>query len=280
MAHLESNRRGGSAKLARFSLNRQIRLRSPRIGIWVPLLVTISILVIWELGVRMDVISALYFPPPSSILDTTFKLFAKGTLLEHISATLVRMFWGILIGGGSGLALGLLMGWSRNLRAMMDPFIAAIHPIPKIAILPLIMVIFGVGDASLVIVIALGSFFPMLINTMVGVMHIHPIHFDVALNYQASSFKIFQRIIWPGSMPMILTGLRLALNTTLLLAVAVEMVSAHSGLGAMIWMAWTTMRTEEIYTSLMIITILGIVINYLLNYLTTRLIPWQEVRSS
>lgn len=276
MAHLESHRERSSPKLESLPVSRRAWLRFPQVGGWLSLLITLGLLVFWEWGVYYQFISALYFPPPSFILNTILKQGDSGALPGHISATLSRMFWGTLIGSLSGLVLGMVMGWSRNLRAVLEPFTAALHPVPKIALLPLIMVIFGIGDLSFIVVIATGAFFPLLINTMAGVSQIHPIHFEVAQNYGAGTLKLFQRVIWPGSLPLILAGLRLALNTTLLLAVAVEMVGAQKGLGSMIWMAWVTMRVEDIYVSLLIIVLLGIALNLLLNYATRRLIPWQE----
>jgi NitT/TauT family transport system permease protein len=235
----------------------------------------VGLLLAWEWGVYRRIISPLYFPAPFFILNTIIKQMIEGPLLEHAVATLWRMFWGLLAGGLAGLVLGLAMGWSRRLRMVLDPLVAAIHPLPKIALLPLIMVIFGVGDLSCEIVIATRAFLPVRINKKAGVAQIQPIYFEVAQNYQASLFKIFLRIIWPGSLPLVLVGLRLALNTTLLLAVAVEMVGAQTGLGAMIWMAWSTMRVEEVYVSLSIILMLGILMNLLLNYADQRWVPWQ-----
>jgi len=235
-------------------------------------------LLMWELVVRSHIISVFYFPAPSFIAETLWKLLSNGTLVAHLQATLLRLFTALLIGSLPGLLLGLVMGWSRHLREIVDPFIAAVHPLPKIALLPLIMVIFGVGDTSLVIVAAAAAFFPMLINTMAGVRHINPIYFEVARNYRASRSKIFKRVVVPGSLPAILTGLRLAVNTTLLVTVAVEMVSSHRGLGAMIWMTWNTMRVEEIYVALLVITALGIIFTRFLQYLTSRLTPWHVER--
>jgi NitT/TauT family transport system permease protein len=236
--------------------------------------IAVGLLVVWELGVRSHVITAFYFPAPAFIAKTLWKLLSNGVLIEHLQATLLRLFAGLLLGSVPGLLLGLAMGWSPKLRDVVDPFIAAVHPLPKIALLPLIMVIFGVRDTSLVIVAAAGAFFPMLINTMAGVRHIDPIYFEVASNYRASRRMVFQRVVVPGSLPAILTGLRLAVNTALLLTVAVEMVSAEQGLGAMIWLTWNTMRIEEIYVSLFVITVLGIVFTLLLQYLSARLTPW------
>jgi len=275
MAHLESHRGRSTPKFTSLLLSRSPWLKLTQVGNWASTLLVMGLLLTWEWGVYSQIISPLYFPAPSFIFNTILKQMIKGALLEHTTATLWRMLWGLLVGGMAGLILGLAMGWSHRLRSVLDPLVAAIHPLPKIALLPLIMVIFGVGDLSFEIVIATGAFFPLLINTMAGVAQIQPIYFEVAQNYQAGLLKIFQRIIWPGSLPLILVGLRLALNTTLLLAVAVEMIGAQTGLGAMIWMAWTTMRVEEVYVSLSIILGLGMSMNLLLNYAHQRWVPWQ-----
>jgi len=236
--------------------------------------IALALLVAWEAAVRAQLISVFYFPAPSFIAGSFWKLLSDGTLVQHIQATLLRFFSALVLGCVPGLLLGLVMGWSRKLRDVVDPFIAAVHPLPKIALLPLIMVIFGIGNTSLVIVAAAAAFFPMLINTVAGVRHINPIYFEVARNYRASRGKVFRRVVVPGSMPAILTGLRLAVNTTLLVTVGVEMVSAYQGLGAMIWMTWNTMRVEEIYVALLVITVLGIILTRLLGYLSSRLTPW------
>ncbi len=111
---------------------------------------------------------------------------------------------------------------------------------------------------------------------MAGVRQIQPLYFDVAANYGADAYKVFTRIVIPGGLPLILTGIRLALNTSLVLTIAVELVSARQGLGALIWLAWETLRTEELYASLTVTAALGISGNLLIKYLTNRLIPWQK----
>jgi len=123
-------------------------------------------------------------------------------------------------------------------------------------------------------------FFPMLINTMAGVRQISPIYFEVAKNYGASLFKVLTRVVVPGSLPLVLTGTRLALNTALVLTIAVEVVAAQEGLGEMIWFAWQTLRTEELYATLIVIAALGISFNLILQRLTARLVPWQVERET
>jgi NitT/TauT family transport system permease protein len=234
----------------------------------------VGVLVVWELGVQAGVISGLYFPEPSLIGRTLSKMVANGELIGHIGATLRRVLWGMLLGCVPGLLLGLVMGRSVRVRGLVDPFIAAAHPLPKIALLPLIMVIFGVGETSLIIVAAAGAFFPLLINTMSGVLGIPQLYFEVAHSYCAGRRKVLRRVVLPGSLPAILTGLRLAANVTLLVSVAVEMISARQGLGAMIWMAWNTMRTEEMYVSLLVITGMGVCITLALHALSRWIAPW------
>jgi ABC-type nitrate/sulfonate/bicarbonate transport system permease component len=277
MAHLGDARRGSAQEPVdtRLKLKKVLRLEW-----WLPAVAVAVALAVWEWQVRTGRLSALFFPAPSTIALTLVRLLTNGELATHLSATLSRLFLGFALGGLSGLILGLTMGWSRRLRAVVDPLIAAAHPVPKIAVLPLFMIIFGIGESSKVVVVAVTVFFPMLINTMAGVRHISPIHFEVAQNYGASLFKVFTRVVVPGSLPLVLTGTRLALNVALLLTIAVELRAAQEGLGAVIWFAWETMRTEELYASLGITAVLGIGFNLLLQRLAAHLVPWQEERET
>jgi NitT/TauT family transport system permease protein len=203
-------------------------------------------------------------------------LITSGIMLEHFMATSGRLFVGLFLGMLPAILLGLMMGWSSRVRSTLDPFIAALHPVPKIAILPLIMVIFGIGEASRLVVIAIASFFPMVINTMTGVRQISPSLFEVAVNYGARRSQIFRRVIVPGSLPMQVSGFRLAFNNALIISVAIELVTARRGLGALIWLAWETFRIEQLYAGLIMISLLGIGVNALIKNLSTYLMPWQD----
>lgn len=230
----------------------------------------------WEWLVHIGKISALFFPAPTVIFQTLIRGLTEGEFFVHIGITLSRVLIGGMTGGSAGLFLGLCMGWSPRLRAVTDPFIAAAHPLPKIAVLPLIMIIFGIGEMSKIVLVAISAFFPMVINTVSGVRQISPLYFEVSRNYGAKPFKVFTRVIIPGSLPMIMTGIRLSANNSLVITIASELVCAQKGLGAMIWLAWETLRTEELYASLLITAILGICFNALVKFITKRLIPWQE----
>jgi NitT/TauT family transport system permease protein len=251
-----------------------------RLDRWLPALTVAVALMVWEWQVRAGRISALFFPAPSTVASTFVRMLTSRVLAPNLAATLRRVLVGLALGGIPGLILGLVLGWSRQLRAIIDPLIAALHPLPKIAMLPLIMIIFGIGEASKVVIVAVASFFPMLINTTAGVRQIRPVYFEVAENYGARVIQVLARVVLPGSLPLVLSGLRLALNTALLLAIAVELVAAQEGLGAMIWFAWETLRTEELYATLAVTAALGIGINLVVQDLMTRLVPWQVEREA
>ena len=247
---------------------------------WLSISLITLAFIYWEIGSRQGFISALFFPAPSTILETLFTTIKTGEILTALGATFSRLSVGLLIGGSCGLLLGLAMGWSRPLQVVIDPIISALHPIPKLAIFPLILVVFGIGEASKIAIVAISTFFPMLINTMAGVRQISPIHFEVAENYGANRFHTFTHVVVPGSLPLILVGARLALNTALVITVAVELLTAREGLGAMIWLAWETFRTEELFASLIVIALLGFSFNRILRYMQKRFLPWHVSSTS
>ena len=167
------------------------------------------------------------------------------------------------------------MGSIRLARTILDPLIAFLHPLPKLAIFPLFLVLLGIGEASKIAVVAVTAFFPMLLNTLVGVEQIERSYWEVAANYGVKGFVLLRRLIVPGSLPMALVGLRLAFNNGLILTIAVEMLSAQQGLGVQIWLAWQTLRIGQLYATLVVIALLGYGFNFLLSRTATWLVPWQ-----
>jgi NitT/TauT family transport system permease protein len=242
---------------------------------WVAPAAALAVLLAWEVLSRAGILSPLYFPSPATIGRSLATMAANGTLLHHGGATLFRMGIGLAAGGGAGFLTGIAMGRSTRLRDAVDPIIAAFHPIPKIAILPLVMIFFGIGETSKLIVIGLAAFFPMLISTLAGVRQIPAIHFEVAANCGAGRLAMLRRVILPASLPAVLAGLRIALNTALLVTIAVEVVSAERGLGALIWLAWEVLRVERLYATLTLIAALGIISVIGVNALARRFVPWQ-----
>lgn len=199
---------------------------------------------------------------------------SDGMLWQHLGATLSRLGAGFVMGGATGICLGLAMGWSVSLRHLLDPVVAAIHPIPKIALFPLLIALLGVGESSKVASIGIGAFFPALLNTIAGVRSIDPVQIDLARNYGATSTAMFRRILLPGSLPMVMTGMRLSANVAFLSAIGIEMVAADTGLGAVLWLSWQVYRIERLYATLLVVSALGIVLAMLIRRVSLRVVPW------
>jgi NitT/TauT family transport system permease protein len=229
----------------------------------------------WEMLSRFGVLPRFFFPPPSVIAAALKDMLVSGELPRHLGATISRLVLGFLMGGIPAYLLGMWMGCSPGARRLIDPFVAALHPVPKISMLPIIMIVLGVGAASRTFVIALSTFFPMLINTMAGVRQIHPIYFEVAKNYGARPFQILSKVVIPGSLPFVLAGARVGLNVALSLTIAVELITADNGIGTMIWLAWQTLRIEDVYAGVVVSAAIGIGIRAVIQFLSARLVPWQ-----
>jgi NitT/TauT family transport system permease protein len=229
----------------------------------------------WEALCRLGALPRLFFPPPSAVAVTLQRLLASGELIQHLAATLSRVLLGFVLGGVPAYFIGVWMGWSPTARRLLDPFVAALHPVPKISMLPIIMIVLGVGATSRIFVVALSTFFPLLINTMAGVRQIHPIYFEVARNYGAGRSQLLRKVVAPGSLPFVLAGARLALNIGLSLTIAVELITAQKGIGSMIWLAWQTLRIEDLYAGVVMAAAIGIAVRVLIQLLTARFVPWQ-----
>jgi ABC-type nitrate/sulfonate/bicarbonate transport system permease component len=248
--------------------------RDRLLGILSPIL----LLLLWEIAARAGFIDVRYFPAPSTIFDTLVNMVESGALWTHTWASLKRLFWGFVVGGLPALVLGILMGLYRPLRAIFDPLIAATYPIPKSALLPLILLIFGLGEASKVAMVAIGVFFPIVINAVTGVREINKIYLDVGKNFQASRWQVFYTIALPGALPFIMTGVKLGVGMGLILIALAEMVGAKSGLGFMIWNAWEILAVEAMYVGLLMIALIGFVFTLVLNEIERTVCPWKSER--
>lgn len=240
----------------------------------IPLGSLAGLLLLWELCGRLGLLNPLFFPVPSLITVAFFTMLADGEIQANLSITLSRVFAGFLIGTIPGIIIGLLMGASEKIRLLLDPLVAATFPIPKLAIFPLLMIIFGIGELSKIMAIAIGCFFLVLINAMAGVKNINKVYFEVAKNYGASKRKLFTRVILPASLPMVFTGIRLALGTSLIVVVGVEFVSANYGIGALIWNAWETFEIEKLYVGIFLCALLGILFTVVLQRTEKWITPW------
>jgi ABC-type nitrate/sulfonate/bicarbonate transport system permease component len=238
----------------------------------------IVLLLLWELAVRTALLDARFFPAPSKVADTFVVLIENGSLGRDTWASLQRLFWGFLLGGIPALLLGIAMGLNHALRAVVDPLVAATYPVPKSAIFPLILLIFGLGESSKIVMVAIGVFYPILINSTTGVLEINKIYLDVGRNFKASRWQVFRTIALPGAVPHIMSGVKLGVGMGLILISIAEMIGAKSGLGHMIWNAWEILSVETMYVGLVVIAVLGFLFSVILNELERLVVPWKAVR--
>ncbi len=273
-----------------------IETRDRLLSIGVPVL----LLVLWEAAVRLNWMDARFFPAPSTVGIALWSLVANGELLGpfwllpakiragdwagtlkvfeegHLWVSLFRIFAGFILGGIPGIVLGVIMGMNRTIRVAFDPVISAVYVLPKIAILPLVMLVFGIGEISKIVIVGVASFFLVLINTTTGVRDIEPIFFEAGRNYGANRWQMFHHVIIPGAMPIIFAGLRLSLGTALIVIIAAEFVAAKYGLGYLIWFSWQTLLTENMFAGLVIIMVLGALFTSGLQAIEKWLMPWQR----
>jgi NitT/TauT family transport system permease protein len=249
---------------------RGFRLRVPS-----AIISPIVLLFVWELCARFGLIDVRFFPAPSSIFATGVQMAQTWQFWSDLGISLQRIAVGFLMGGIPGMMLGLAMGLFPLMRTIFQPLIAAIYPLPKIALLPLILLIFGLGETSKYVIVAIGVFFLMAINSMAGVMNVPRIYFDVANNLKASRWKIYVTVALPGALPGIFTGLRICASVALLLLVAAEFVGANEGIGYRIWWSWSVFWVKNMYVGFAVIALLGFIQSYFVDYLAKRLIPWQ-----
>ncbi len=235
----------------------------------------IGLLVFWELLVLVNFLDFRFFPAPSRVAVAGAALIASGELLMHVRASVLRIFIGFAIGAAVGIPVGLALGAFRLLRVMFDPVLSALYVIPKIAILPLIMLIFGLGEGSKVAIVALATFFVVAINSLAGVRQVEPILIEAGRNFGARGLALFRHVILPGTLPSIFTGLRLGAGTALLVIIAAEFVAANEGIGFLIWRSWTTLVTEDMFVGLTVVACLGMLSAWLLQRAGRLIMPWQ-----
>lgn len=241
-----------------------------RVGPFTPLV----LLLIWEICSRTGALDVRFFPAPSSIVETFGKMMADGALLMHTKATLLRILVGYLMGAIPGILFGLLLGSVRPLRQLLEPIFASLLPIPKIAIFPLLLLIFGLGETSKYLIIAIGVFFYLLFNTMSGVMQVPPLFNDVARANGATGIQRRLTVSLPYALPSIFTGLKLAAGAAFVVIAAAEFVGSQSGLGYLIWSAWSTFAVSKMYVGIVTISVLGYAVTVLMGYIERKLVPW------
>ena len=255
---------GERARLAARRRDRILSIASP-----------LGLLLAWELAADTGLIDVRFFPAPSAIIAKLIEMARSGELTENVLISLQRIVLGFLLGGVPAIVIGIAMGIWRPVRAIVDPLIVATYPIPKSSLLPLILLIFGLGEMSKVMMVAIGVFYPMAINATAGVLQINQIYLDVGKSFKASPWDTFRTIALPGALPFIMTGIKLGVGLGLILIAISEMLGAKSGLGYLIWSAWETFAVAKMYVGLFVIALIGFAISLLLNEIERWVIRWK-----
>jgi ABC-type nitrate/sulfonate/bicarbonate transport system permease component len=227
-----------------------------------------------EALVRHGPLNVSYAPAPSDVLAAVVRGAVAGDLLLHTGATLMRLASAFVLAAVPGVVLGLLIGVWGPVRRVVDPYMALLYPLPKIALLPLLLIIMGVGESAFVFAGSLTAFFQILISTADGVAQVDRGLLEVGHNYGARGLRLFRAIVLPAALPSILTGLRLGLGLTLITVIAVEFTAAKSGLGQLAFRHWQTLSVAEMYAALVAVGIIGVTITRGLKLAQARLLSW------
>lgn len=238
----------------------------------------LGLLLLWEASSRIGLLDARFFPPPTVVLNTAFTFLLDPARQADLIATLGRLGIGIAIGAVPGIVLGLAMGISMTLRLVLDPLVSVLNALPKSALFPLLLLIFGLGEGSRLAMVALGVFIPVVVNSMEGVRSVERVFFDVAKVFGASRYQVVRTVALPGSIPMVLTSLRLGTGMGVVLGVLAEMLSGKNGLGHILWTSWQVFWVPGLFAALTYAGLIGILSAYLLDKVRLWVAPWAKGR--
>jgi ABC-type nitrate/sulfonate/bicarbonate transport system permease component len=235
----------------------------------------VLVLLVWELVARLTGVSALYLPRPSQIIVTLIAMFGSGGLAIDLGVTLWRIFAGFAIALVAGTLLGLWIATSFRTRAVADMFIAALYPLPKITLIPLLIIWLGTGGPFMLSISFLGAIFPIVINTVLGVSQSDPGLVLAARDLGATPRQIMRRVLLPSAIPSIFAGIRLGLGVSIILVVAAEMVVGKVGLGARLYLAGQILETEQVFAVLIVLAVLGIIVTKAQDAIDASLGNWR-----
>jgi NitT/TauT family transport system permease protein len=242
----------------------------------VRVLALLGLAVLWEAATRTGWVSSLFLPSPSGVLAEGLDMVRSGQLLVHLGTSLARLAWGFGIGAAAGISVGVAVGFFSLADAVVQPIIAATFPIPKIALLPLLILWLGIGEASKVAVVALGVFFPMAINTYAGVRQADPLLIRAAVSFGAGPWSVIRKVILPSALPMVFAGLKLGAGIALLLLVAAEQIAADAGIGFLILQSGNLMETTKLMVGIVVLSLLGVLSHWALGGLERAVIRWRH----
>ncbi|KMJ88653.1 ABC transporter permease [Achromobacter xylosoxidans] len=239
-----------------------------------PWLVPALILGLWQLAAQAGWLSSRILPAPSAVAAAAWSLAASGELWQHVRISALRALWGLLLGGGLGLALGLLNGSSRTAETLLDTTLQMIRNIPVLALIPLVILWFGIEETAKLALLSLGVFFPVYLNTFHGIRSVDPALIEMGRSYGLSGWPLYRDVILPGALPSILVGLRFALGLVWVILIVTETISAQSGIGYMTMNAREFLQTDVVLLGILLYALLGKAADTLARALEHRLLRW------
>jgi len=233
------------------------------------------VIALWQAAGSLALVNPLFLPTPWGIARAMYRLGASGALWHHLSWSVMRIGTGWIIGTTAGVITGFAIGLSSQARSVGITFISALFPIPKIALLPLLILWLGIGEQPKIATIALGVFFSTAISVYSGVDAVPRNLIRMAQSFNVPFSTIVRRVIWPGALPSILAGFRITASVALLLVVSAEMIGAEYGIGAFVLQAGNLMQTDQLLAGVVILSLFGLAVGKLINLLETRLLHWR-----
>jgi len=243
---------------------------------WLGWLTLGAILLFWEIVSRSIPRVQLYIPPVSQILSALGQLFLSGAIARHLSVTLARFLEGYLLAAATAVSLGIVLGYFRSLHSWLEMLIEFLRPMPSVAIIPVAILILGIGDSMIVAVTVYASMWPILINTIDGVRHIESTLIDTGRTFGLSRGRILWQIILPGASSYIVTGLRIGLSIALILVTTAEMIVGSKGLGFFILDEERSMNSGNMYAGIILVAVLGYALNRGFLALEAKAMKWQH----
>lgn len=275
MSLISSEKRELKVRSWRWPLSRQLTISGATL---------LALLAIWWLVTALQLIAPLFLPPPGAVLHQLLAIaspqgFMDATLWQHLAASLTRILLALLAAVVIGTPVGIAMGLNETVRGMLDPLVELYRPVPPLAYLPLMVIWFGIGETSKILLIYLAIFAPVVLSTLAGVKGAQPVCIRAAQSLGASRWQVLRYVILPGALPDIITGIRIGLGVGWSTLVAAELIAATRGLGFMVQSAGEFLATDVVMAGIAVIAIIAFILELGLRALQQRLTPWHGVSS-
>ena len=238
-------------------------------------IVILLLLILWEMAPRMGLVDSTFFPPFSKVAESWWGLVISGDLYAHFQASILRSLFGFGLAILVSIPLGLIIGWYPLASELLNPVLEVFRNTAALALLPVFILLLGIGETSKVSIVFFACTFPILLNTINAVRNVDALLIKAAKSMALPSYKLFYKVILPASIPTIFTGIRMAGSSSILVLIAAEMVGAKEGLGYLINYSQQNFQIPQMYAGIITISLLGVAINYLLVSLERKFSSWK-----